>query len=61
MKLDPKEAAKSRKQYPPEVMAEPSSAPADQSNTRFEKDEPMFAGNTNALAPNIKGQAKYGK
>jgi hypothetical protein len=61
MKLDPKEAVKSRKQYPPEVMAEPSSAPADQSNTRFQQDEPMFSGIGTQKPPSIKGQAKYGK
>lgn len=59
MKMDPKEAVKSRKQYPSEVMGEPSSAPADRSNTDFQNDEPMFAGNTNALAPHIKPAAKY--
>jgi len=61
MKRDPKEAVKSRKQYPPEVMGEQSSAPADRSNTDFQKDEPMFAGSTNALAPHIKPLAKVGK
>jgi hypothetical protein len=59
MKLDPKVAAKSRKQYQPEVMAEPSSAPADLSNTRFQSDEPMFSGIGTQKPPSIKGQDKY--